>query len=85
METLAQADHTAPIASPTTKNLEPPTDLSYFAKGSSLLTEVNHHAATAILRLLDGLLNTEDEVGTASTNVGSENITAIALFRGVDS
>lgn len=56
------------------------THFCYFAKGSSLLPEVDHHAATTVLRLLDGLLDTEDKVGSAGTNIGSEDIATIALF-----
>lgn len=59
--------------------------VTYFgnlSQGSSLLSEVDDYATSTILRLLDGFLDTKDEVWSASTDVRSEHVTAVALARG---
>jgi len=55
------------------------TYLCDFAKGSAFLTEVDDHSAAAILGLLDGLLDAEDEVGPAGADIGAEDVAPIAL------
>ena len=57
------------------------TYLCDFAQGTTFLTEIDHYAAAAVLSLLYGLLDTEDEVRSASANIGTENITAVTLQR----
>src|SRR5690606_7722076 len=54
--------------------------LGNLAQRSALLPEVDNHTASAILCLLYRLLNTENQVRTARTNVRTENITSIALI-----
>lgn len=51
-----------------------------FAQCSPLLTEVNNHTASAILRFFYRLLDTKDQVGTTRANVRTEDITSIALI-----
>lgn len=53
--------------------------LGHFAKGSAFLAEVDDDATTTFLGLFDSLLHAEDEVGSACANIGTEDITTIAL------
>jgi hypothetical protein len=53
--------------------------LGYFSQCSALLSEVDDDTTATILSLLDGLFDTEDEIGPASADVRAENITSVAL------
>lgn len=53
--------------------------LCHFTKSPALLAEVDYDAAATILCFLDRLLDAEDEVGPACTNIRTEDIAAIAL------
>jgi hypothetical protein len=55
------------------------TYLGNFSKSSALLSEIDDDTAAAILGLLYSLLNTEDKVWSAGTDVGAKDITTIAL------
>lgn len=51
-------------------------------EGATFFAEVNDNAGATILCLLDGLLDTKDQVRSASTDIGAKNVTSIALREG---
>lgn len=53
--------------------------LCNFAQCASFLAEIDNHSATAILCLLHGLLNSEQEIRTAGADIGSKDIRAVTL------
>jgi hypothetical protein len=55
--------------------------LCHLSQGAAFLPEINHDTATAVLRLLNGLLNTKDQVGAARANVRPEHIATVALMQ----
>lgn len=55
------------------------TYLGYFTQSPSLLAEVDDHAAAAILSLLDGLLDTENQVRSAGADIRTEDVASVAL------
>src|ERR1700753_52091 len=53
--------------------------LGNLAESASFLSEVDNNATPSFLSLLDGLLDTEDEIRAASAYVGTEDITSVAF------
>lgn len=51
----------------------------HFAQSAPFLAEVDDHAGPALLRLLDGFLDAEDQVRPARADVGAEDVAAVAL------
>ena len=51
------------------------------AQGTTFFAEIDYHAATALLSLFYSLLDTEDQVRSASANIGTENIADVTLQR----
>lgn len=55
------------------------TYLGHLSQCSALFSEVDDDTTAPILSLLDGLFDTEDEIGPAGADVRAENITSVAL------
>ncbi len=55
------------------------TYLCDFAKGPAFLPEVDDNTAAAVLGLLDGLLDAEDEIRPARADIRTKDIAPIAL------
>lgn len=53
--------------------------LCNFTQCASFLAEIDNHSAAAVLRLLHGLLNSEQEIRTAGADIGSKDIRAVTL------
>jgi hypothetical protein len=54
--------------------------LCYFTQGPPFFTEVDDYTTTSFLCFFDGLFNTKDEIWTACTDVGAENVAAVAFI-----
>lgn len=54
--------------------------LDHFSKSSSIFSKVNHKTTSAILCLLDSLLDTEGEVWPISADIGLEYATAVTFI-----
>lgn len=60
-----------------------PTHLGHLSQCSTFFSEVDDDTAAAILGLLDGLLNAEDEVWPTGADIRAEDIASVALRKSV--
>lgn len=61
------------------KRLNHEVYLCHFTKSSPFLSEVDNYSASSALRFFYCFFYAEDEVGSASANIGPKDITSVAL------
>jgi hypothetical protein len=60
-------------------------NLRHFTQSPALLAEVDDDTTSAVLSLLYGFFNAEDEIRAAGADIRTENVTSVALKSSIPS
>lgn len=74
--------NTADMVRSTSLTGDQQTYLGHFSQGSAFLSKVDDNTTATVLCLLDGFLDTEDQVRSACADIRSEYVATVALLAG---